>query len=325
MKQPFMKQRVKLIKLVIVAGTLVCLITLIGFAGRFWWGFELATHFRAQYALALGGFAFILLALRQWRWPALFGTFALGNLAVIGPAFWPEDAALPAADDRGSPPLRALLANVNAENRDPERLRHLIAASDPDIILLLEATPWLLDRLRDLNPRYPHRAAEPRDDPFGIALFSRHPFSWHQIVRFGDALSPPALLATIIVGARPLTLIGVHSWPPVNAALAAGRNEQLRTLASQIRQSSPPLLVLGDLNISPWSPHFVQLLADSGLRDSRRGRGLQPSWPTGWPLFWIPIDHVLFSEGIRIRHREIGPTIGSDHYPIIVDFQVSGP
>ncbi len=319
-----MKQSVGYTGLLTATGLLACLATLTGFAGQLWWVFELATHFRVQYALALGGFALILLALRQWRWPALFGAFALLDLAIIAPAFWEEDAAVPATAE-SQPTLRALLANVNAENRDSERLRRLIAASDPDVIVLLEATPWLLNQLRDLGDRYPHRMAEPRDDPFGIALFSRHPLAQSQIVHLGGEAGPPSIVATVSAGERQFTLIGAHPWPPVSAELAEGRNTQLRALAAQVRQNQAPLLVLGDLNVSPWSPWFARLLADSGLRDSRLGRGLQPSWPVNWPLLWIPIDHILFSAGIRIERREIGPAIGSDHYPVIVDFQLSGP
>lgn len=322
---PNMKPRVSFIGLLTAAGLLACLATLTSFAGSFWWGFELTTHFRTQYALALGGFALILLTLRQWRWPTLFGAFALLNLAFLIPAFWEEIPATPTIAAGNSPTLRALLANVNAENRDFQRIRDLIAAADPDIVVLVEATPWLLDRLRDLGQRYPHRLAEPRDDLFGIALFSRHPLAQGQIIRFDDKASPPAIVATIIAAARPFTLIGAHLWPPVSIDLAEGRNRQLRALAAQVRQSQTPSLVLGDLNLSPWSPWFSRLLADAGLRDSRRGHGIQPSWPAGWPLLWIPIDHVLFSDGIRIRHREIGPAIGSDHYPVIVDFHVSDP
>ena len=318
-----MKSNVSITGLLTAAGLLACLATLISFAGRCWWGFELATHFRLQYTLTLGGFTLLLLALRQWGWSALFGTFALLNLAFLLPTFQEEASATPTAGN--SPTLRALLANVNAENRDFTRLQRLIAATEPDFIVLLEATPWLLDQLRVLSQRYPHQVAEPSDDPFGIALLSRHPFIQSQIIRFGDVLSPPAIMATLAAGARPFTLIGVHPWPPVSADLAEGRNAQLRVLAARVHQSQHPLLVLGDLNLSPWSPWFTQLLADAGLRDSRRGRGLQPSWPADWPPLWIPIDHALFSEGIQIQQRIIGPAIGSDHYPVIVDFQVSGP
>ena len=111
--------------------------------------------------------------------------------------------------------------------------------------------------------------------------------------------------------------------PPVSADLARDRNEQLATLAEFARQSTHPLLLVGDLNISPWSPHFARLLADSGLRDS--GYGISPSWPVGWLPLQIPIDHALFSAGIHIKYRKTGTDLGSDHYPIIVDFQIVAP
>lgn len=319
-----MRRPVSLTGLLSTAGVLAGLATLAGFAGQLWWLFELTTHFRVQYALALGSLALILLALQQWPWAALLGAFALLNLAVIAQAFEPDDAASPVIEPN-APTVRALLANIHVENRDPEPLRRLIATTDPDLILLLETTPWLLDQLRDLDERYPQRLAKPRDDPFGMTLFSRLPLSGSQWVAFGDASGPPSLVTTLHVGGQAFTLIGTHPWPPVSAELAQGRNQQLQALTAQVRHSPPPVLVLGDLNLSPWSPWFTRLLSEAGLHDSRRGRGLQPSWPAGWPPLWIPIDHALFSTGIQIRQRVIGPDIGSDHYPVIVDFQVSSP
>ena len=60
----------------------------------------------------------------------------------------------------------------------------------------------------------------------------------------------------------------------------------------------------------------------TGLRDSSRGMGLQPTWPADIPLLWIPIDHCLYSDGIEIRGRRTGPDVGSDHFPLIVDFEL---
>ena len=34
----------------------------------------------------------------------------------------------------------------------------------------------------------------------------------------------------------------------------------------------------------------------------------------------IPIDHCLHSPGIQIVRKEIGPAVGSDHYPVVVEF-----
>lgn len=311
--------RITWVGLLTAAGTLACIATLAGFLGLLWWGFELATHFRVQYAVALGLGAVTLLVWRRARWAVIFAVFALLNAALLAPRFSTVAEAQPGGD---GPVLRALLANVNSANRDYPRIHATIVDRDPDFVVLLEVTPWLIDRLTDLASRYPYRAAEPREDNFGIALLSRRPFLRADVVRLG-APGLPSIIAEFADDRRRFILLGTHPLPPVGAAQARDRNDQLAQLAEFARRARQPVLLLGDLNISPWSPYFERLLADSGLRDS--GRGILPSWPVGWPPLWIPIDHALFSAGIRIRHRETGSDLGSDHYPIIVDFQVVGP
>lgn len=310
--------RVTLAGFLTTAGTLICIATLAGFLGQLWWGFELATHFRVQYAVALGLGALALLVWRRRRWASIFVIFALINAALLAPRF-SAVAETQTGDD--GPVLRALLANVNSANRDYSRIRDTIIDRNPDFVVLLEVTPWLLDRLADLAGRYPYRAAAPREDNFGIAFLSRRPFLRADVVRLG-APGLPSIIAEFADDQRGFTLLSTHPLPPIGAEQARERNDQLAQLAQLTRQTRHPLLLLGDLNTSPWSPYFEQLLAESGLRDS--GRGILPSWPVGWPPLWIPIDHALFSAGIRIRHRETGPDLGSDHYPVIVDFQVVG-
>jgi endonuclease/exonuclease/phosphatase (EEP) superfamily protein YafD len=217
---------------------------------------------------------------------------------------------------------RVLLANVNAANRDYPKMRRAILKYEPDFIVLLEVTPWLLERLTEFDGRYPHRAVAPREDNFGIALLGRQPFLRTEIMQFGAA-ELPSITAEIAVGERRLILVGTHPLPPVSAEAAQNRNEQLAALALFARQAWHPLLLLGDLNVSPWSPYFARLLTDSGLRDSADGPGILPSWPVGLAPLWIPIDHALYSDGVEILRRETGPTLGSDHYPVIVDFYLA--
>jgi endonuclease/exonuclease/phosphatase (EEP) superfamily protein YafD len=80
---------------------------------------------------------------------------------------------------------------------------------------------------------------------------------------------------------------------------------------------------VGDLNTTPWGHAFRALVLDSGLRDSSRGFGFQWSWPASfWPL-GIPIDHALVSDGVNVLDRRMGPSIGSDHLPLVVDIQLT--
>ena len=82
-------------------------------------------------------------------------------------------------------------------------------------------------------------------------------------------------------------------------------------------------MVVGDLNTSPWSPVFHDLLRASGLRDGRAGHGIQPTWPSLFPLLWTPIDHCLVSRGLIVQRFQRGPYVGSDHFPLIVDITLS--
>ena len=301
-------------------GALLCAATLVGFFGPFWWVFELATHFRVQYAVVLAAMSG-LICWQQPRLAGLFVIFALVNALILVPRFLP----LPITDhlsSKAGPVLRVLLANVNSANRDEQRIRDTILEHQADFVVLLEATPWLLERLSDLADRYPHRLTAAREDNFGIALLSRQPWQHAEIVSF-SAFGLPSITAKFADGPRHFTLLATHPLPPVSADAAQDRNAQLAKLAELARQSRQPLLLVGDLNISPWSPYFTRLLTDSGLRDS--GRGITPSWPVGWFALWIPIDHALFSAGIHLKRRITGADLGSDHYPVIVDFQIITP
>lgn len=305
--------------LLTAGGALACIATLAGFAGHLHWLPELASHFRLQYAIALALLAAVMLARAHYRWALLFVSGALLNTLLLTPRLLPPAEASATADE---PRLRLLLANVRAENRAIARIQAMIDDSAADLVVLLEVTPELAAHLESWAGRYPYRQTMPRNDYFGIALLSRLPFQKAEVVTL-SAAGLPSIIAELGDGKQRFTLIGTHPLPPVSAAAAADRNAQFAALAMRARQTHTPLVLAGDLNTSPWSPWFARLLRDSGLRDSADGRGLHSSWPAGWPLLWIPIDHVLVSTDIRIQDRRTGADFGSDHYPVIVDFQVA--
>jgi len=81
-------------------------------------------------------------------------------------------------------------------------------------------------------------------------------------------------------------------------------------------------MVAGDLNITPFSQIFFKFLQHAQLVDTGRGQGWQPTWFSRMPWFAIPIDHVLCSEKIQVFKRKTGPAMGSDHNPLIVEFNL---
>lgn len=65
---------------------------------------------------------------------------------------------------------------------------------------------------------------------------------------------------------------------------------------------------------------FGRLLEATGLRDSRRGFGRQPTFTTAQPIagLEIAIDHVLVSDSVRVLDRRIVALEGSDHKSVVV-------
>ncbi len=77
--------------------------------------------------------------------------------------------------------------------------------------------------------------------------------------------------------------------------------------------------------LCPASPYFGDFLKATGLRDSRRGWGWQATWNASRPLLRIPIDHCLVEPEMHVLNREVGPDIGSDHFPIWARIGTSRP
>jgi endonuclease/exonuclease/phosphatase (EEP) superfamily protein YafD len=109
----------------------------------------------------------------------------------------------------------------------------------------------------------------------------------------------------------------VHPPPPVSAEYAAARDAMLAEIATWAVQQDGSVLVLGDVNCTPWSPVFRKLLQAGNLRDTRRGVGNAATWPSGFGRFGIPLDHALVRAATS--HRRVLAPIGSDHLPIALD------
>lgn len=135
-------------------------------------------------------------------------------------------------------------------------------------------------------------------------------------------IEAPSIVAEIQTEGGNCTILATHPPPPVGSAYSRQRNGQFSAISEYVRNAKSEVLLLGDLNTSPWSPFFRQLLLESGLRDGSQGLGIQPTWPTANSLFRIPLDHCLHSPNIQIISKKVGPDVGSDHFPIIVDFQI---
>lgn len=279
------------------------------------WPFVLFEHFRFQYAWAgaIVVTACGALRLRGWFDAALVAT--LINALWVVPDLSRSTGPLPA----GGAPLRVLVVNVHTQSASYADVGRLIADTKADVVGLVEVDARWLAALAPSLAGYPHRIEEPQSDNFGIALYSARPMTGTAETLGGPI---PTLVASIDVEGTPLAVLLTHPIPPVHSEPLAMQRTQLEAIAARVRSLSSLVAVMGDLNATPWSREFRDLVAGTGLCDTRAGFGLQASFPAASTILRIPIDHVLVSCTIGVKSREIGRDVGSDHLPVIVDLVV---
>lgn len=307
----WLKRPADVAALVAVATAGAC--TLLGFGARYHYRLELLTHFRVQYFWILIAAVLLLVAVRRFGLAIGGAALALVNLVLIEPLYFGPE--LPAVD---RPITRVMSLNVYYHNRRYQPTLELIRAEKPDIVLMLEVTPRWAAAMKELNKEYPYSRVLPKINAGGTALYSKLPL---------ETLSVPGqdvnrMPVNVELPSGKLTLLCAHPSSPSTAIEFQIRNQQLGAMARWASVQTGPLMVLGDLNTTSWSPYFTDFLDESGLVDSRFGFGVQGSWPSLPPPLRIPIDHCLVTPSIAICDRRVGPAVGSDHRPIIVDFTI---
>jgi endonuclease/exonuclease/phosphatase (EEP) superfamily protein YafD len=288
----------------------LCLATVLALLAPLGWPFELFVHFRVQYAVAA-----LLLALwfvwRRRRWAVAL------SLALAAWHSWPGAERLlaaPVSPDCTGPAFTVVTANVEFSNDDHAAFLAWLDAHPADLLVVQEVTAAWAEALTP-STAYPHYELLSREDPYGIAVLSRWPLeAVTQVDLAGDGL--PSFTGVVRVAGQPVRFLALHTHWPVVPELARARDTSLHVAAGIARSDSTPVVLLGDLNLTPDAPAFRRLLDESGLQDAMQGRGWRPTWLAGfWPLA-LRIDHVLASPGLCVEQAEVGPDVGSDHRPV---------
>ncbi|MEM6855624.1 MAG: endonuclease/exonuclease/phosphatase family protein [Planctomycetota bacterium] len=293
--------------------------SVIGLLGDRPWFFDLFTHFRLQYAAALLLAVVGMLWLRKWKSVGVFGAALVLNAVLLAP-LWIAPTPPPASGAG----LRLVAFNVLTANRNPSAVIDWVNLENADLLIMQEVNAAWIEQLDQGLAGYTRLPTDSiREDNFGMAMYLRSDWEAQAIEAMTDPAGVPRLEVVIDLYGQPVWIIGVHTLPPVSGAYSRYRREQLAEAAQRVALSDAPVILAGDLNATRWSAPMRRLLRDTELRDSAEGFGLQGTWPSG--LGWtgmIPIDHVLVSPDIAVEDRRVGPMLGSDHRPVVVDLRL---
>lgn len=220
----------------------------------------------------------------------------------------------------GKRTIRLLLANVLMTNRNAAGLLRLIEQHKPDIVLAVEADQWWLRELQVLTRDYRHTLLCPQENTYGMLLFSRLKLVEPE-VRFQIEQDIPSFHTRCILGSGDkVELHFLHPRPPfpTESEESTPRDAELVVVGREVKDSTLPRIVAGDLNDVAWSRTTRLFQKVSGLLDPRVGRGFYNTFHAQVPLLRFSLDHVFHSSDFRLREMRVLPSFGSDHFPVFV-------
>ena len=295
--------------LVALFAALVSLTSIGAFFGGQWPLLDLVASFRPHLTVATILAALILLGARWHRSAGAAGVIGLVSLAVVAPLF-----IGPGAPPSGEA-LRVMSFNLLSDNDRYEEVIDYIALESPDVVILHEVSrPWE-EALAAAGLGYEITRGRSEGLIFGSLVMAP---AGSTVQSFGFAKSNPRAIEVILPSR--VAVLGIHPLAPFPEAETERRIFQFEFAALWALAQNGPRVIAGDFNAGPWSHPFRRLLSTTGLSNSQNGFGLELTYPADSnPLFQVSIDHLLHSHDLAVAERRLGPAMGSDHLPLIVD------
>lgn len=195
-----------------------------------------------------------------------------------------------------------------------------------DVAFLQEVSPQMNDRLNELLPQFPYIVPAYFHERFDNAVLSKYPIASFEIRMFPDLeIGYIRCRFSLDEVGTSVVMYGMHATAPVSPAYWLARNGQFAHIAKEIAEDKAALkFLVGDLNLTPYSPIFDSLMEISGLHNSMLGYGIENTWGSFLParIFGLPIDHLLFSDGLYVKHKKVGESLGSDHFSVTTELLV---
>jgi len=220
--------------------------------------------------------------------------------------------------------IKILSANIYIENSDYELIFKEITKVNPDLVLLVETDSKWAEKCRFLKKTHPYYIEIPKENTYGMLLFSKLPMLDTEVKYLTDSEVPSIFTKIKLKSGRVIRFIGLHPRPPrPQEGSSKQRDLALKMVSNQIDFSiGEPTIVAGDLNDVAWSHSSREFLRTSGLKDPRKGRGFFNSFHVNWSFLRFPLDHIFHSKHFKTLRIEILGDVGSDHYPIFAELQV---
>lgn len=215
--------------------------------------------------------------------------------------------------------LRILSHNVHGGGDERfARVAAELKETTADLVLLYEMSPRWIDLFGEAG--LPFSVVHPLEEAGHrrIMVLSKRPVVAAEPVDLIQGSRSGGIAVDVTFDGRPVRVLAVHTHAPRNARSASLRDAELAAVRLWVSRQKIPVIVVGDLNVTPWSHAFRKLQGETALLNSQKGFGVQPTWPAGGGPVRVPIDHLLHDPELTTVGRSTGPSLGSAHLSLKV-------
>lgn len=155
---------------------------------------------------------------------------------------------------------------------------------------------------------YKYSLSKDSRDNATLALYSNYPLKLNTDISI-DYVLP----ASTIIENKKYYLFVIHPNPPINNTWMGYRDDQLAKLADYINTlpTKKNIIIIGDFNTSVWSPAYKDFISKLPyLHNAAYKQGLKL---TTNGLINAQIDHLIFSNNIKVNEFQTLKVKGSDH------------
>lgn len=252
----------------------------------------------------------------------------LGALAVLlilgGPALLRESRATPSPESAPVVRWRMIQFNLAKDNVDPERTAAWILAQNADVLVLEEGLAKGGKVVSRLKEHYPWHVSCHGQGRCSTMILTRTPMIESAGLAKGDAENRRALSAAgaaIEIDGHRANIAAVHlvrPWPFDDQRVSVDKLGRLIRL-----RPTQSLILSGDFNMTPWTYAARRNDRTFGLDRVTHGVATWPARIPGGGALPVPVlglDQVYTGGCWQALGVTRGPRLGSDHYPLIVDW-----
>lgn len=239
----------------------------------------------------------------------------------IYPYTWFAKKEVQTADESAKHSIRIMSANVLMSNHNSEKLISLVDEHQPDLLITLESDSWWEDKLSVLKTDYPYFIECPKDNRYGMHLYSKFKLLDAQICELIEEDIPS--IHILFENDEGLKIQGhfIHPAPPspTEEDSSRPRDSELIMVAKALKNPTRPTIVAGDLNDVAWSRSTRLFMQISGFLDPRKGRGFYNTFHASYFFMRWPLDHLFHSRGFKVKKIKRLQKYGSDHFALLTE------